>query len=141
MQRTQQGEPLGKMTGKVKHVVTREHHTFEKECIRCRGTGEVKLVKEHPNLIEPEDQMEACPACNGRGMIEQRPFNYGFIIPDDHELNDVFVHHRDIEPWREGFKELAEGDRVEFDLFKTFKGLQARNVAISREISKGETNE
>jgi len=60
-------------------------------------------------------------------------FSYGFITPDDAALDDVFVHHKDIEPWREGFKELSAGDKVKFDLHRTTKGLQARNVTVKRE--------
>jgi len=121
------GEALGEMTGEVKHVVVREHHTFEKDCPKCGGTGSFKSI--------------ACSACGGGGKLERHPFNYGFIIPDDASLNDVFVHHRDIEPWRQGFKELSEGDKVKFDLFKTSKGLQARNVIIKRDQQTAESFE
>lgn len=66
-------------------------------------------------------------------LTAHETFSYGFITPDDHLLSDVFVHHRDIEPWREGFKELNQGDRVKFELYRTRKGLQARNVLVRRE--------
>lgn len=39
---------------------------------------------------------------------------------------DVFVHHTAIQS--EGFRTLAEGDQVEFDVTKGPKGLQASNV-------------
>jgi cold shock protein len=49
---------------------------------------------------------------------------YGFITPESGE--DVFVHHKAIQG--EGFKTLAEGQEVEFEVEKGQKGLQAKNV-------------
>ncbi len=49
---------------------------------------------------------------------------FGFIKQDGGE--DVFVHHTAIQA--EGFRSLAEGDAVEFEVTKGPKGLQASNV-------------
>jgi CspA family cold shock protein len=49
---------------------------------------------------------------------------YGFIEQSDGE--DVFVHFSAIN--MEGFKTLAEGQEVEFEVRQTDKGLQAANV-------------
>ena len=48
----------------------------------------------------------------------------GFIAQDGGK--DVFVHHTAIA--MEGFRTLAEGDSVEFDIVEGPKGLQAANV-------------
>ncbi len=49
---------------------------------------------------------------------------YGFIARADG--NDVFVHYSAIQG--SGFRTLAEGDRVEFDVVQGPKGQQAANV-------------
>ena len=49
---------------------------------------------------------------------------YGFITAEDGK--DVFVHHSGIEA--EGFKSLAEGDRVSFEIEQGTKGPSAVRV-------------
>lgn len=49
---------------------------------------------------------------------------FGFISREDGE--DLFVHHSEIK--MEGFRTLAEGQVVEFEITQTDKGLQASNV-------------
>lgn len=49
---------------------------------------------------------------------------YGFIEQSDGE--DVFVHFSAIT--MDGFKTLAEGEEVDFEVRETDKGLQASNV-------------
>ena len=50
---------------------------------------------------------------------------FGFITREDGE-KDVFVHHSAIKG--EGYKSLAEGDRVEFEVVDGQKGPAADNV-------------
>lgn len=50
---------------------------------------------------------------------------YGFLAKDDGS-GDVFVHFSAIQS--EGFKSLAEGDSVEFDVIDSDKGPKAANV-------------
>jgi len=49
---------------------------------------------------------------------------FGFITQENGE--DVFVHHTSIQ--KEGFRTLAEGERVQFEIEKTGKGPAAVNV-------------
>lgn len=50
---------------------------------------------------------------------------YGFISPDDNSA-DIFVHYSAIES--NGFKELQEDQKVEFESQQGPKGLQAASV-------------
>ena len=50
---------------------------------------------------------------------------YGFIALEDGQT-EVFVHHTAIQA--EGFKTLAEGERVELDVVQGQKGPAAENV-------------
>ena len=49
---------------------------------------------------------------------------YGFI--ERKGAKDVFVHHSDIQA--DGFKSLAEGQQVEFEVVQNQKGPAAANV-------------
>ncbi len=55
---------------------------------------------------------------------------YGFIAREEEEEEeegkDLFVHHSSIE--MTGFRTLAEGDRVSFDISETDRGPEAKNV-------------
>ena len=50
---------------------------------------------------------------------------YGFILPDGGG-QEIFVHYSAIDG--EGYRNLAEGDRVEFEVIDQGKGPQARRV-------------
>ena len=61
---------------------------------------------------------------------------YGFIATDDGR--DIFVHYSSISS--DGYKTLAEGDPVTFDIVEGDKGLRAENViATSASEAKEES--
>jgi CspA family cold shock protein len=47
---------------------------------------------------------------------------YGFVEPDNGE-DDVFLHHSEVPN-----EDLEEGDRLEFEIEETEKGLNAINI-------------
>ena len=53
---------------------------------------------------------------------------FGFITPDEGS-EDLFVHFSAIEG--SGFKTLAEGAQVQFEVTQGQKGLQATNVTVA----------
>lgn len=52
---------------------------------------------------------------------------FGFIVREDGG-KDCFVHHSAISA--SGFKSLAEGQQVEFDVVEDQKGPSAQNVSV-----------
>ena len=55
---------------------------------------------------------------------------YGFIQTEEdaNAGKDIFVHYSEI--IKEGYKSLAQGQAVEFELTDTGKGLQAKRVEV-----------
>ena len=70
---------------------------------------------------------------NGKSMGIVKWFSrvkgYGFINPDDGG-QEVFVHYSAIDG--DGYRNLYEGDRVEYELVDQGKGPQAREVTSRR---------
>ena len=54
---------------------------------------------------------------------------FGFIAQDEGG-EDVFVHHSAIQA--DGYRTLAEGQKVQYEISKENKGLRAANVSIVR---------
>lgn len=55
---------------------------------------------------------------------------YGFIQSEEYanSAQDIFVHYTEIQ--KDGYRTLAQGQDVEFELLDTPKGLQAKRVAL-----------
>lgn len=63
-----------------------------------------------------------------RGKVKWFNNDKGFGFIENSETNeDIFVHYSSV--LSEGYKTLVEGQYVEFELVRTDKGLQAKNVA------------
>mmetsp|Transcript_2153 Transcript_2153/g.3125 ORF Transcript_2153/g.3125 Transcript_2153/m.3125 type:complete len:125 (-) Transcript_2153:214-588(-) len=54
---------------------------------------------------------------------------FGFIVPDDEDMQDVFVHQTEIQA--EGFRSLAEGEQVEFEVELDGKTGKSKAVKVS----------
>ena len=60
------------------------------------------------------------------GKVKWFDDSKGFGFIEQEAGDDVFVHYSEIQ--EEGFKSLAEGQQVEFELVKGPKGFQATKV-------------
>lgn len=63
--------------------------------------------------------------CQGQVKWFNDSKGFGFIAMGS---DDVFVHHSKINA--RGFRTLQDGQKVEFDLVQTPKGLAAENVVV-----------
>jgi cold shock protein len=61
-----------------------------------------------------------------KGKVKWFNDSKGFGFIEQEEGSDVFVHHSSIEA--EGFRSLAEGDQVEFEIEQGPKGPKAARV-------------
>ena len=75
----------------------------------------------------PEEQKEESEMATGTVKWFNDAKGYGFITQDGGG-DDVFCHFSAIQS--DGFRSLAEGQKVEFDVARGPKGLQAQNVRV-----------
>ena len=61
-----------------------------------------------------------------KGTVKWFNERKGFGFIEKNEGGDIFVHWSAIQ--KEGYKTLAPGDQVEFDVYEGRKGLEAQNV-------------
>src|SRR5262245_6573136 len=75
--------------------------------------------------IPPQQEFGSMARTTGTVKWFNDAKGYGFITPENGS-KDCFVHHTAIKA--DGFRSLAEGDRVEFDIVEGAKGPAAENV-------------
>jgi CspA family cold shock protein len=61
---------------------------------------------------------------------------YGFILQDNGG-RDIFVHYSEIQ--EDGYRTLAEGETVEFELMESPKGPQAKTVVRNNKSASAST--
>ena len=92
--------------------------------ISSLGKG-LLFLTEGGRAIPPAVAVESSIVAQGTVKWFNDSKGFGFISLDDGS-KDVFVHHSAIQG--DGFKTLAEGQRVEFDEVQGQKGPAAENV-------------
>ena len=73
------------------------------------------------------------------GIVKFFELDYGFIQPDNLDIDDIYIHYSNIEPWRKGHKRLKMGQSVKFILTTNDKGYEAKQLEIhpdDREVSR-----
>jgi CspA family cold shock protein len=81
-------------------------------------------VERQDGIEDPDIRQEQHPMIRGTVKWFNEAKGFGFIAQENGE--DVFVHFSAIAG--DGFKTLADGDAVEFDVARSPKGLAAQNV-------------
>jgi len=117
------------------HAVLKDSSKIANEIERAISTLDVKI--EHFKGTNSEWFRSRAFTETLLGKVEKRPtgvisyYNdfrgFGFIKSQQYE-NDVFLHCKDVKNYHNVF--LSDGDKVEFDVITTQKGLQAKNVEI-----------
>jgi CspA family cold shock protein len=92
-------------------------------CAQKRAAGRIVRQNLNGSLEEPKKK-GAVKMVEGKVKWFNDSKGFGFIEQDGGK--DVFVHHSAIQA--EGFKSLAEGERVSFDVVAGPKGPSAANV-------------
>src|SRR5712672_549474 len=96
--------------------------------IQCRGS-ETRVSDRRASGVVPLPKTQIFKETRMRMTGKVKWFNdakgFGFITPDNGQ-KDCFVHYSAISG--SGFKSLAEGDAVEFDIVEGQKGPAAENV-------------
>jgi CspA family cold shock protein len=109
----------------IEKVVSQQAESIRFTMGNPAGTGNLMHFLPVRLFEDPEFRRERfCVMATGTVKWFSNAKGYGFIKQD--EGADVFVHHSAISS--EGFRTLAEGDRVEFEVAQGEKGLQAANV-------------
>lgn len=62
------------------------------------------------------------------GIVEKFSAKRGYGFIETKEQAGIFVHYSGIQG--EGYRNLNKGDKVQFDVVTTEKGLQAQNVVV-----------
>lgn len=86
----------------------------------------VVTVNQCPRMLPDKIQRIRRKNVMEKGTVKWFNESKGFGFIERESGGDVFVHYSAITG--EGFKTLAEGDKVTFDVVKGPKGLQAANV-------------
>jgi cold shock protein len=88
-------------------------------------TDDVRVVRKYRHSTSSTFRKEYGMRTSGTVKWFNESKGFGFITPEDGS-KDCFVHFSAIQA--EGFKVLAEGDKVEFDRIEEAKGPKATNV-------------
>lgn len=120
-----------------------DQHDDEFDEVRAERKREVEERRKEASYKMHQIMQTGQTLCGRVKHVATNPhgeMSYGFVTPDDSSLDDLFVHHSEIEPWRDGFKELKAGDIVKFKVSKgagqNTEKWQAVNVEVDREATK-----
>jgi CspA family cold shock protein len=97
-----------------------------KRAVKQRESAHKRLVGEYAQRgSDSHNQGDARMRTRGTVKWFNDQKGFGFITPEDGS-KDCFVHHSAIQS--DGFRTLAEGAKVEFDIVQGQKGPAAENV-------------
>jgi len=111
----------------VPFVPTAGRAVFCRDCYRQQKPERPSAVRhERPSRPAPSASGGVATGTRTQGAVKWFNESKGFGFIQDDGGEDVFVHFSAIQS--DGFKTLAQGDRVEFDVVPGERGRQAANV-------------
>ena len=90
-----------------------------KEICLCRGVVISYMTEKSFGFVRVKEVF------NGTEWVKQYPMVVG---------SDAFIYYKDIEPEKDGFKKLIQGQITEFTAYRGPKGLTAKNLKIIGEV-------
>lgn len=97
-----------------------------------RPWGALTRWKTRPVLVTNNKTSEVFRM--SKGVVRKWLKSYGFISPAEKGKRDIFVHFSEIKAAEGEFRQLHEGDQVQFEVMQGERGPYAANVSVLQEV-------